>query len=297
MKGVPVLVLNWNGWQDTFACLQALRQEPEAEDIWLIDNGSEIDRSAEARAILPEIRILRWDDNYGWSGGYNRALKIAVQEGYEFAYLLNNDCKVTHDFLQPVVAAMSDDRFAAMGSRIAYEDPAGFVKFDGEYYLPGEQPLHETRGLRLVRTVNGAGMLIRLQALEQDGYIDERFFCYGEEEDWCWRMIKRGWKVGICEESVVIHRGEGSDVNANARYYRIRNEFLSLERFERRLRWRERLRLAGLSLWWAFQARREGRHEECLAMLCGLEDGLRGRFGKRRAERPRSVYRLLARAW
>src|SRR5437660_10262187 len=100
----PVIVLTWNGWHDTFACLRSLQAHGEGCPVWLVDNASDEDRRGEAAALYPGLRTLRWDDNYGWAGGYNRVLRIALGEGYDAVYLLNNDALVTPGFLRAVFA-------------------------------------------------------------------------------------------------------------------------------------------------------------------------------------------------
>jgi len=173
----PVIILNWNGWDDTFACLRSLRNVGEEGLVWLVDNASTVDRGNEARSLYPGLRVLRWDQNYGYSGGYNRALKLAAREGHKFAYLLNNDCVIAPGFLMPTVrAAEADSRLAVVGSRIVYADHPDFLEFDGEYHAVGACPFYQDTGTRIVKHVIGAGMLVRLEAMERHGYFDERFF-------------------------------------------------------------------------------------------------------------------------
>src|SRR5262245_4296534 len=213
-SATPVLVLNWNGWKETLVCLESLRSASDVEDVWLVDNGSTDDRSEEAKRAYPGLRVLRWNDNYGFAGGYNRAMRIAIEEGCQFAYLLNNDTTVTAGFLASALAcARRDPSLAAVGSRVLKE-PAATQDDDS----PTQQP-----------AVVGAGMLIRLSALQEHGFFDERLFCYGEEVEWCWRLREHGRGSSVCPASVIIHRGEGSDRDGDATYYRVRNRFFVAE--------------------------------------------------------------------
>lgn len=279
---VPVIILNWNGWDDTLDCVRRLCDLPEAGEIWLVDNASNQDRTAEVQAVCPGLRVFRWDDNYGWAGGNNRALKIAAAEGHEFAYLLNNDCEPSPGFLSAVTdAAAADPKLAAVGSCILYQEPAGFARFDGEYHDPGARAWKPASGFRVVPNVNGAGMLVRLQAMEEAGYFDERYFCYAEETEWCWRTAAHGYRCAICLESVVLHACEGSDVSSNALYYRRRNDFLLMEYapLEERAARRDRCILG--TVLGAKQALRERDPERWLALSAALHDGLAGRFHRR----------------
>lgn len=281
-----MIVLNWNGWNDTMNCLRRLGEVSSENPIWLIDNNSKIDRTAECLEILPSLRIVRLSDNFGWSGGYNRALVIALSEGFEWVYLLNNDALPLEGFLQQAKdAMMSDPQSAAVGSIIMYADDQS-IKFDGVYYLRGEKAdrLLDRRQPYAAQEVNGAGMLVRLKAFESLGGFDERFFCYAEETEWCYRAIRQGWRLMIAPLSVILHSGEGSDVNSNARYYRLRNQFL-LElltpRLERRANTIKNVRQI---LNQASAYRRRDDKTGYAAMQAALRDGLMRRFGKRRDE-------------
>src|SRR4051794_11109573 len=95
----PVIVLTWNGWDNTLECLRSLREDPDVATVWLVNNGSATDRSDDARAVFPGLRVLQFKENYGFAGGMNRALRMAATEGYELAYLLNNDALPLRGFL------------------------------------------------------------------------------------------------------------------------------------------------------------------------------------------------------
>jgi GT2 family glycosyltransferase len=280
---IPVMILNWNGWEDTLTCLRALRELSEVDSVWLVDNGSTVDQSDECMRAYPNLRILRFDQNYGWAGGYNRALRIAASEGYEFAYLLNNDTIPAAGFLEVLRRPiLQDHRLAAVGSVIVYADKE-WVRFDGRYYARKECHFAPACNdeWRLTYEVNGAGMLVRLSALQSDGYFDERFFCYGEEAEWCQRMSSYGWHIAMAMCSIVYHRSEGSDTNANGLYYRSRNKFLLLHREGniRAIRRRARLirGIMGTAYdHWVLQDL-VGYH----ATIAALRDGLFGQFGRR----------------
>ena len=275
---VPVMILNWNGWEDSLACLESLRSCSDVSNVWLIDNGSAVDRTAEALEICRSLRVLRWEENYGFAGGYGRALRLAASEGCEYAYLLNNDCRARPGFLDGVLApALEDERLAAVGSCMLYVESPEFAIFDGRYHAPGEKrfvPFEQ----KAAREVNGAGMLVRLSAMEDCGYFDERFFCYGEETEWCWRVSGHGFGVAVSGRSVVLHRRAGSDHSDNALYYRIRNRFLLLEPLETPRRWLWTVRFAA-------EAAAEAAHAtvpaQRSAIAAGVSDAIRGRFGLR----------------
>jgi GT2 family glycosyltransferase len=280
--GTPVIVLNWNGWDNTFECLRSLAKASDVTVAWLVDNGSDVNRSDEALALWPRLRLLSLDQNFGFSGGMNRAMRIAAAEGYSFAYLLNNDATVVPGFLSATLEAARDTNVAVVGSRIGYAGGSNSLCFDGQYYRQGEKLIDGSSSIRSVPVVNGAGMLVRLTALERDGYFDERFFCYHEEEELCGRLISAGWSCAIADGSLILHKREGSDVGDNALYYRIRNNFLlapgvhGFARIRRKLDAYHSAAVAGDS---ALQTKRP---DQLSTVAAAVHDGLRGRFGRRR---------------
>lgn len=295
---VAVIILNWNGWDDTLACLQSLADIGCCDNVWLVDNASISDRSDEMVAIFPSLRVLRWDENYGWAGGYSRALQIAISEGFEFAYLLNNDCVVTVGTLGAVVeVARSNERLAAVGSTLAYAEQPEHLQFDGDAYEPQARRVEPRTGYRLVRKVSGAAMLVRTQAVRQVGYFDERFFCYYEETEWCARVTAAGWLLAVADESLVLHRREASNSSGNAMYYMTRNRYLFQRLTGADMRLRDEAAIMYRGLRAANDARARGDLEVARALIDGTWDGILGRVGKRGPAAPHGVYLLLSRFW
>ena len=298
LPDVPIIILNWNGWEDTFTCLRSIRVAGETYTVWLVDNASDVDRSRETSLIYPGLRLLRWEDNHGWAGGYNRALMLAAREGHELAYLLNNDCTVTSDFLSPLLAAaLGDDRIAAVGSYVAYAGCTLSLMFDGSYHAPGSRSVRIEQRVQPVGQVSGAAMLVRLRAMEECGYFDERFFCYWEEAEWCARVAEAGWRIVVCGSSLVLHRDQGSDVNANATYYLVRNRFLIGEREGFKLSRTSALAMIYRQLRAANEARRVGDRETAHALVAGLWDGVTRRWGQRGRPPPGTLTYLLTHCW
>ena len=195
---IPVIVLNWNGWDDTFACLRSLREHGDGCPVWLVDNASRDDRRTEAAMLYPGLRTFRWDDNYGWAGGYNRALRIALREGYDYVYLLNNDCLLTAGALRAAIDAARDDSgAAAVGSYIAYAASPAWLQFDGLPRAKGARSV--AAGLPTSRTdrLSGAGMLFCMRAMAECNFFDERLFCYWDDTEWCARVREGGWRLLI----------------------------------------------------------------------------------------------------
>ncbi|HZS88912.1 MAG TPA: glycosyltransferase family 2 protein [Chloroflexota bacterium] len=290
----PVIVLNWNGWDDTFACLRSLHEHGDGCPVWLVDNASRDDRRAEAAALYPGLRTFRWNDNYGWAGGYNRALRIALHEGYEYVYLLNNDCLLTPGALQSVIDVARDEpHAAAVGSYIAYAATPQWLQFDGLPRAEGERAVAGGLSTRRTRRLSGAGMLVRMRAMSECGLFDERLFCYWDDTEWCARVQEAGWYLLIAGGSLLLHQGNGSDVNFNALYYLNRNRYLVRARPELHFTPVRELRYILGNLRFAGDLRRAGRGAEATSLVAGLWDGWTGKTGRRGSDPPELVLFLL----
>jgi GT2 family glycosyltransferase len=298
LAGVPVIVLTWNGWDATFACLRSLEEHGGGCQAWLVDNGSCDDRSAEAAALYPGLRTFRWDSNYGWAVGYNRALRVALREGYRYAYLLNNDCLATSGFLQKALeVASSAPDAAAVGSYIAYAAAPLWLQFDGRPHDVGRRAVADGLATRETSRLSGAGMLVRLSALVDCGLFDERLFCYWDDTEWCARARGAGWTLMMGGGSLILHHSGGSDVNFNALYYLYRNRYLVRGNPELRLTPGREFRYVCGSLRFAGQLRRAHRTAEASAIVAGLWDGWTGKTGARRGDPPAPVAFVLSHLW
>ncbi len=215
---VLVVVLDWNGADDTLACLESLAAANHPScDTLMIDNGSRQSAAPAVRRRFPGVRCVELPVNLGYAGGNNVGLRLALADGYDFAFVLNNDTVVDPSFLRAAVDAAADPRVAAVGGKVlAFDDPGrlwmtyGTVNYrQSLIHLEGwgarDTGQYDTR--RDVEWVPGCALLMRREALEDVGLFDERFFAYHEDVDWCTRARARGWRIVFAPDSVVRHRG------------------------------------------------------------------------------------------
>lgn len=239
-----IVVLNWNGRQDTLACLESLRAiEPGPHEILVVDNGSE-DGSEEAiRSAYPELPFLQTGSNLGFAGGNNAGIAWALKRGADHVLLLNNDTLVEPDFLRHMLArAQADPQVGVVGASIAYADHPqrlwayGGGRFDvsSGWVRHVQRPLPDaqlkTQGNRHFY-VTGCTMMLRRELLEQVGSLDTSYFHFCEDVDLCVRAQAAGWKVVVAGDARLLHK-----VSATTRvssplflYYNLRSR-LSLVR-------------------------------------------------------------------
>jgi len=177
VKQVPIVILNWNDWEDTISCIDSIYAAENEPLIWVVDNKSDLDKSEDLKKKYPNVIFIMNDKNYGWAVANNIAIDIAKHAGHSHIYLLNNDCLVEAGFLSRSLQQMEDDT-ATIGSYIVSLDGDSVI-FDGEY-ADGEQAVSRQNILKNTAKVNGAGMLINIAAFYQTGEFDARYFCYQE---------------------------------------------------------------------------------------------------------------------
>jgi hypothetical protein len=230
---VLVIVLNWNGSDDTLACLESLATtDYPAADVMVIDNGSRQSVVPAVRARFPDVACVELPKNLGYAGGNNVGLRHALAAGYAFAYVLNNDTIVAPTALGAAVAAGGEPRVAAVGGKVrAAEDATRlWMTYGSVTYRQslialagwGERDRGQYDVPRDVEWVPGCSLLLARAALEDVGLFDERFFAYHEDVDWCTSARERGWRIRYAPDAVVWHRGNrtlGGAVYTSPRKY------------------------------------------------------------------------------
>ena len=214
---VCIALLNWNGWQDTVECLTSLQKlnYPERQTI-VIDSASTNDSVPRIRERFPEIEVIRLPQNLGFAGGCNVGIRHAFDWGAEYIWLLNNDTIVNPGALTAMVeTAETDPTIGAVGSVIYdMQNPQKIQTWGGGrvsvWFGRASHHTKQTPREKLAY-LTGASLLLRREALENVGLLDEGFFMYWEDTDLCFRLRKTGWKLAVADESQVWHK-EGASL-------------------------------------------------------------------------------------
>jgi len=248
---VAIIVLNWNGWEDTLGCLESLGRlrYPSFRTI-VVDNGSTNDSLTKIEAWkaghpgAPGLTVLETGENLGFAGGNNAGIRHALKAGFDYVWLLNNDTVADpQSLLELVRAAESDSRIAVTGSLILYQRSPGMInsagirisRFGRARLLGLNRPKSEPKFNvpREVDAVSGCSMLLRCSALRAVGLMDERYFLYLEEIDLCTRLRQAGYRCWVAPESIVFHKQWGSiqPYPELADYYLSRSQVLYIKKF------------------------------------------------------------------
>ncbi len=210
---VGVVVLNYQGADDTVACLESLRAVTPAPTILVVDNASGDGSVERIAAAAPEVELLVNDTNRGFGGGCNTGIARLREHGAQLVWLLNNDTTVEAATLARMVdVAAGDERVGAVGS-VIYDmaEPGRVLTWGGGRVGRWTGFTRDARSAAdRIDYLTGASLLLRLRALDDVGDFDPRFFFTWEDVDLGVRLGEHGWRVAVAEGSRVWHRWGGS---------------------------------------------------------------------------------------
>jgi hypothetical protein len=230
---VFIIVINYNGTADTMECLESLTELSYSNfNIIVVDNGSSDNSIELSLSEFRDVRLIKNQNNLGFTGGNNIAIKYALENGADYVWLLNNDTvtdKYALTFL--VETAMKSDSLGILGSVIYDYHNRNVIQFAGATvdWLNAISPhLIEYTVDNYVERVNGCSMLVSRDVCEKVGLFDENYFLYAEEVDWCIRAINSGFNCAIEPNSKVFHKGSESVKSYGGKniiyyYYNTRN--------------------------------------------------------------------------
>jgi GT2 family glycosyltransferase len=295
---VAVVVLNWNGYDDTARCLRTLRTTayPNAFTV-LVDNASTDGSWERLSAEFPDVLKLRAPDNLGYAGGNNLGIRRGLELGAEYVYVINNDTEVPADSIGILVAVMEADPSIGQVTPKVHDATTGRLgcvggEIDWRLAEPrhiggGEEDRGQFDGIADVGYAPGTAVMVRRAALEAVGLIPEQYFIYFEDTVWSLRFQRAGWRTVAMPAASILHH-ESATMGQNSPrklYYLIRNntdflrEWVGAEGESatwRRFRWK----LAKL----VTRNLLAGGRAQARAIVAGYHDGRAGALG--RATRP-----------
>jgi GT2 family glycosyltransferase len=242
---VFIIVLNWNGKDDTLECLSSLQKldYPNFETV-VVDNGS-VDGSEEAiRASFPSVCFIQTGRNLGYAGGNNVGIKHALSHGADYVWLLNNDTTVDPMALTALVeTAQADPRIAFVGSKIFFYDKPNMIWCAGgtidlaeggrtDHPGMGQEDHGQFDSISDVGYVTGCSLLASRAAIEAVGFLPEEYFLYFEETDWSLAAQRKGYRTVMAPASLVWHKyAEVGDYKNRFIYYSFRNRIRIVRKY------------------------------------------------------------------
>ena len=234
---LSIVIVNYNTEKLLRSCLKSVYAGANGTplDIWVVDNSSRDSSVAMLKSLFPMVKVIQNPSNVGFSRANN---VVISQSRSDYVLLLNPDTLIIGDAIERVVKFMKEhpevgiagckvlnrDGTLQLACRRSIPTPeVAFYRLTGlsklfprsrvmaKYNMTYESPdqTHE------VDAVSGAFLMIRRKVVEEIGPLDERFFMYGEELDWCLRTKRAGWSVMYYPEAQIVHyKGESTKYNS-----------------------------------------------------------------------------------
>ncbi len=300
-----LIVINWNGFEDTGRCLESIKAAASGRgDVGLLvlDNGSTDDQAGALKRESPSIDLLRSKTNLGFAGGNNLAIKWALRRGGSWLILLNNDTIVAKNFFQVLDEELSEPALYGgkgyyLGSEIANrilsktERPLfeggeiDWLRGTGRHKI--ELKVKNRQGRIEVDFLTGACLIVHRKIFRSVGLFDEAFFAYNEDADFCLRARKKGVSIYYLPRLIYWHKEAASTGKKSPTFWYLntRNKWLLMKKHASPGRWPAFLlyfffvKPLAFRLLALLKFNRENL-EAFRATLNGTADAILGRFGQ-----------------
>lgn len=245
---LSIIIVNYNVRHYLCQCLDSVRRSAEGLDVetWVVDNASTDDSVAMVRLLFPEVHVIENQDNVGFARANNQAIKASTSE---LVLLLNPDTFIAEDTLTHCIRFFEEHQQAgAIGIHMVNRDgtfaresrrglptpSTAFYKVIGLSRLFPRSPrfaryhmghLPEFADGR-IDAISGAFMMLRREALEQVGLLDETFFMYGEDIDLSYRIGQGGWECWYTPALMLHYKGESTQQTSFRYVYNFYNAML-----------------------------------------------------------------------
>ncbi len=234
---VAVVVPNWNGEALLDDCLRSLVRQSTKAQIIVVDNGSSDNSVDLIKTRYPSVTVLQMDTNYGFAGGVNRGIELAIDLGCSSVALFNNDAIADKDWLKELLTVMNKQPHTGIVTGKLMRIDKKHLDSTGEFIRKNAMPFsrgrnepdnnkYESPGQ--VFAASGGASLYRTKMLRQIGLFDEDYFAYFEDVDISFRAQLMGWHVYYQPSARAFHHiGKTSDrLGTFRRYHSVKNYVL-----------------------------------------------------------------------
>jgi len=295
---VYIVILNTNRRDDTLSCLESLKGSSYPNQrILVLDNASTDGSVMAIREAHPQVEIILLGANLGYTGNNNVGIQEAVAKGADWVLVLNEDTVLAEDCLAKMIEfGESNPRAGVLGPLVYHFAEPGVIQsaggslgdnWDSVHIGQNEPDAGQYTQPRMVDWISGCAILVRRKAIEQVGMLDERFFYYWEETEWCLRLCRAGWQVWHVPEAKLWHKGVQRDYqpSPSVTYYSTRNRLLMLGKHHAPVRVWLRAWVVYLRRFISWTVRPKWREKRAHrdALWQGMRDFLLRRWGMRRA--------------
>lgn len=248
---VTIVIVNWNGLEDTIECIESLMKIKYCNfNIIIIDNDSSSSEAKRIKERFEKIKVVELKRNLGFANANNVGILIALaNQETEYVLLLNNDTIVDSVFLEEIIRIAEGDRkIGIVGPKIYYYDDKTRVWFGGgkvNLYIRHTQGggKIDTGQYQLTKEsdfISGACMLVRKDVFKSVGLLPREYFLGWEDIDFCMSAKRKGYSIMFVPSSHIWHKGSVSYKRHNLGYKQVflgfRNRFIMRYKFLSRSR-------------------------------------------------------------
>jgi len=298
-KKLAIVIINWNSFDLTSDTLVSLSSTSYKNyDIIVVDNFSTDNSAAQLEKDFPSIILLKSDENKGFTGGNNLGFDYAINEGYEYVMMLNNDVAVEPDFLEPLVVKLDmDEKIGGVQPLIYFYHDRELIWNAGSrynaifgipyilgYYRKDKGQLQRKKQ-KSIDWITGCAFMIRTEVLKKVGVLKQDFFIYYEDVDLSFRIKEAGYALAYEASSVVYHKTGMSHkskeklkegyLNPKVHYLNARNRLFVLKEYTQKIAiptviLYQIIYFFGISFYFIFRC----RWQKLKAWNNGIKDGL-----------------------
>jgi GT2 family glycosyltransferase len=291
---LQIIIISNNRREEIFDCLASLyRCNYTDYRILQLDNGSEDETLDIIREKYADVEIVPLVKNLGYAGNNNIGIKMAIENGAKWILLLNDDVVLDPDCLTAMLAVGdSDPRIGVVGPLVYHHNEPNVIqsaggllgkRWESIHLGKNEQDIGQYEIPSQVEWISGCAIMVRREAIEQVGMLDQTYFMYWEETEWCIRLARAGWKIFMTPEAKIWHKGVQRDYQPTPSftYYGTRNHLLTLAKHRAPFRakvytW---LQYCRTLLSWSIRPKWRAKREHRNAMWKGMTDFLHRRSG------------------
>jgi GT2 family glycosyltransferase len=235
---ISVVLLNWNGLKDTEDCVESLLKSSVPVSIYVVDNCSANKEAEILQTKFQEIKVLAQKENLGFCEGNNVGIQQAINDGAEYVMILNNDTLVPPDTIEILVKEFNFIKGVGALSPVIMEHPAtnniwfAKAKWDtgrAQFSLNPEKKTYEDvkdKQPWYSEFACGCCLFTSTNILKKIGLLDERYFAYYDEADWCKRAERKEYKSYTTAKTIIYHKVSQSTPGLVSVYLMTRNRLL-----------------------------------------------------------------------
>ena len=225
MNRVLVVIVTYNGMRWLQRCLDSVRSSSVKADIFVCDNGSDDGSADFIENHYPEAILVRNGSNTGFARANDPGIRYALEKGYGFVYLLNQDAWVLPDTFERLIKAFGTGRWGIISPMQMRPD---LTTPDRRFRRHYHGPMESVDTVQPVRFVMAAHWMLSADCIKQVGLFSPAFSHYGEDNNYCDRVRFHGFGIGVLPSAVAVHdwqerkRTKPQRIYLNCQYSKVR---------------------------------------------------------------------------